>query len=307
MSSVSLCLSSVASILKAADEPAPVPAAGPRRAGGGPENPELKFRPPPPPVLSPAEEMKTFKIAPGFKVELVAWEPMIETPIALSWDDQGRLFVCEMRGYMHDVDGTGEDQPLGRISRLEDTDGDGKMDKATVFADKLVMPRAVMAVGDGALVSEPPNLIFFHDTDGDGVADKREVVAQNYASAGGQPEHMANSPTWMMDNWIWSSNHSARYRYQGGAFLTAPTQLCSDPSPGVRRQLAFKLSAIPGSEPALTALLSQNGDPLLAEAVASGLAGRELEFLETLAQQPAGKLDAGGIFPAPARGPPPSW
>lgn len=216
-----------ASILNAADDPTAkeaAPASGPRRQGGGPENPELKFRPPPPPVLSPAEEMKTFKVAPGFKVELVASEPMIETPIALSWDDQGRLYVCEMRGYMHDVDGTGEDQPLGRISRLEDTDGDGKMDKSTVFADQLVMPRTVMALGDGALVAEPPNLIFFHDTDGDGVADKREIVAKNYASAGGQPEHMANSATWMMDNWIWSSNHGARYRYQGGAFLTAPTQ-----------------------------------------------------------------------------------
>lgn len=212
------------SILHAADEPAPAPAAGPRRAGGGPENPELKFRPPPPPVLSPAEEMKTFKVAPGFKVELVASEPMIETPIALSWDDQGRLFVCEMRGYMHDVDGTGEDQPVGRISRLEDTDGDGKMDKATVFADKLVMPRAVMAMGDGALVAEPPMLTYYRDTDGDGVADKKEIVAKNYGTAGGQPEHMANSATWMMDNWIWSSNHGARYRFQGGAFLTAPTQ-----------------------------------------------------------------------------------
>ena len=76
-----------ASILHAAEEPAAKPAApatGPRRAGGGPENPELKFRPPAPPVLSPADEMKTFKVAPGFKVELVASEPMIETPISLS-------------------------------------------------------------------------------------------------------------------------------------------------------------------------------------------------------------------------------
>ncbi len=217
----------VVSVLNAADEPAQkdaAPTSGPRRAGGGPENPELKFRPPPPPVLSPEEEMKTFKIAHGFKVELVASEPMIEAPISISWDDQGRMFVCEMRGYMHDVDGAGEDQPVGRISRLEDTDGDGKMDKATVFADKLVLPRAVMALGDGALVAEPPNLVFYHDTDGDGVADKKEIVAKNYGSATGQPEHMANSPTWMMDNWIWSSNHSSKYRFQGGAFVSAPTQ-----------------------------------------------------------------------------------
>ncbi len=213
--------------LHAADEAPPkdaAPASGPRRAGGGPENPELKFRPPPPPALSPLEEMKTFKVQPGFKVELVASEPMIEAPIALSWDDQGRLYVCEMRGYMHDVDGAGEDQPLGRISRLEDTNGDGTMDKATVFADKLVLPRTVMALGDGVLVAQPPNLTFFRDTNGDGVADKQEEVAKNYGTRGGQPEHMANSATWMMDNWIWSSNHSARYRFQGGAFVAAPTQ-----------------------------------------------------------------------------------
>ncbi len=212
-----------ASIAHAAETP-PAPASGPRRAGGGPENPELRFRPPAPPVLSPAEEMKTFKVAPGFKVELVASEPMIETPISLSWDDQGRMYVCEMRSYMHDVDGAGETEAISRITRLEDTNGDGKMDKATVFADKLVMARGVMAMGDGALVAEPPNLTYYRDTNGDGVADKKEIVAKNFGTAGGQPEHMANSPTWMMDNWIWSSNHGARYRFQGGAFLAAPTQ-----------------------------------------------------------------------------------
>jgi glucose/arabinose dehydrogenase len=201
-------------------DPAIAAAQSAKRAGGGPENPELHFRPPAPPVLSPQEEMKTFKVAPGFKVELVASEPMIEAPISISWDDQGRMYVCEMRNYMHDVDGAGEDQPLGRISRLEDTNGDGVMDKSTVFVDKLILPRAVMALGDGALVAEPPILAWYHDTDGDGVADKKEIVSDKYATAGGQPEHMANSPTWMMDNWISSSNHNVRYRLQQGKFLS---------------------------------------------------------------------------------------
>ena len=185
----------------------------------GPENPELKFKLPAPPIHTAAEELKTFKVPKGFHVELVASEPMIEAPIAMSWDDQGRLYVLEMRGYMQDVNGKGEDQPLCRVKRLEDTDGDGKMDKATIFVDKLVMPRAVMALGDGALVAEPPNVTFYHDTDGDGVADKSEVIATNYGRAGGQPEHMANSLTWCMDNWIWSAAHSDRYRYQGGKFI----------------------------------------------------------------------------------------
>lgn len=190
----------------------------------GPENPELKFKLPPPPVLTPEQELKTLKVAKGFHAELVASEPMIETPIAISWDDQGRLYVCEMRGYMNDINAGGEDKPIGRISRLEDTDGDGKMDKATVFVDKLLMPRAVMAMGDGALVAEPPNLTFYHDTDGDGVADAKEIVSSNYARAGGQPEHMANGLLWCQDNWIWSASHSERYRFSGGKFISEPTR-----------------------------------------------------------------------------------
>ncbi len=211
--------------LAAHSAPSPDTDAGPakKRAGGGPEDPVLKFKPPVPRVLTPAEELKTLKLPKGFHAELVAAEPMIETPVAVSWDDQARMYVLEMRGYMHDMDAAGEDQPIGRVSRLEDTDGDGIYDKRTVFADKLLMPRAVMAIGDGALIAEPPNLVFHHDTDGDGVADKREVIHDAYATKGGQPEHMANSPTWMMDNWIWSAGHGFRYRYQGGAFLREAT------------------------------------------------------------------------------------
>lgn len=195
-----------------------------KKSNRGPENPELKFKLPAPPVLTPEQELKTIKVAKGYHAELVASEPMIETPIAISWDDQGRLYVCEMRGYMQDINAGGEDKPVGRISRLEDTDGDGKMDKSTVFVDMLLMPRAVMATGDGALVAVPPNLTFYHDTDGDGVADKSEVISTSYARAGGQPEHMANGLTWCQDNWIWSASHPERYRYSGGKFITEPTR-----------------------------------------------------------------------------------
>ncbi|TCO90144.1 mono/diheme cytochrome c family protein [Chthoniobacter flavus] len=193
---------------------------GPKRAGGGPTNPEIHFPLPPPKPLTPQEELKTFKLPPGFHAELVASEPMIETPIAISWDDQARMYVVEMRGYMHDVDGTGEDQPTCRISRLESTKGDGVYDKKTVFVDNLLLPRAVMALGDGALVNEPPNLTWYHDTKGTGVADKQDLVTDHFATKGGQPEHMANSPTWMMDNWITSAGYTFRFRLQpGGQFL----------------------------------------------------------------------------------------
>src|SRR5215204_5439134 len=129
----------------------------------GPAQFEIKFKLPPPKPLSPEEELKTFKVQPGFRVELFASEPMIECPTAMSWDEQGRMYVLEMRGYMHSVEGEGEDQPNGIISILEDTNGDGKADKRTLFADGLVMPRAICAVNGGALVGEPPMLWFMKD------------------------------------------------------------------------------------------------------------------------------------------------
>lgn len=195
-----------------------------RTSNRGPENPDLKFKLPPPRVLTPAEELKTIKVAKGFRVELVASEPKIGTPVAMSWDDQGRIYVCEMIGYMNDIDAKGEDQPVGRITRLESSRGDGIMDKATVFADKLYMPRSVTAFGDGVIVGEPPSLIWYHDTDGDGVADQKEVVGDNFGTKGGQPEHMANALTFCMDNWLWGAGYSQRLRFAKGKFISDPTR-----------------------------------------------------------------------------------
>jgi mono/diheme cytochrome c family protein/glucose/arabinose dehydrogenase len=184
----------------------------------GPEKVELKFKLPPPAPLSPEEAMKTFKVEKGFHIELVASEPMIESPVAMSFDDQGRLYVVEMRGYMHDLEGGGEKEATGRVSLLEDTDGDGRMDKATPFLDNLVMPRAVLAVNGGALIAVPPNLYFCKDTDGDGKADVKDVVATDFGTLGGQPEHMANTPVWAMDNAIWSAGYSTRFKLRSGVW-----------------------------------------------------------------------------------------
>ncbi len=185
----------------------------------GPDQFEIKFKLPPPKPLTAEEELKTFKVAKGFHVELVAAEPMVESPIAQSWDEKGRLFVCEMRGYMHNVEGKGEDQPLGRIVMLEDTDGDGKMDKRTIFADGLILPRAILCVNGGVLVAEPPVMWFMKDTKGTGVADLKEQVDGTYGTRGGQPEHMANSPTRFLDNWIYNANSGTRYKLKDGKWI----------------------------------------------------------------------------------------
>jgi glucose/arabinose dehydrogenase/mono/diheme cytochrome c family protein len=206
-------------LLLAAVCAAPLCALALHTKNAGPEKVELKFNLPPPTPLSPEEALKDFQIEPGFHVELVACEPMIQSPIAMSFDDQGRLYVVEMRGYMHDMDGKGEDQPTGRISLLEDTDGDGRMDKASVFLDGLVMPRSVLAVNGGALVAEPPNLFFCKDTDDDGKADVKEVVTSDFGTKGGQPEHMANTPIWAMDNAIWAAGYGTRLKLRGGQWL----------------------------------------------------------------------------------------
>ena len=116
---------------------------------------------PPAPALSPEEERKTFQLADDFlTIELFASEPMVQDPVALDFDADGRAWVVEMRGFMPDIDGRGEDEPIGRISILTDTDHDGRADKATVFLDKLVLPRAIKVCWGGALVASDEKLWF---------------------------------------------------------------------------------------------------------------------------------------------------
>ncbi len=166
---------------------------------------------PPAPVLSGEDALKSFKLAPGFRIELVAAEPLVHDPVAITFGPDGKIWVVEMSGYMPNADGIGEDQPVGKIATLEDTDGDGKMDKRTVFLDGLVMPRALALVRDGLLVAEPPHLWFCRDTDGDGKSDSKTEVAKDYGDQK-SPEHTANGLMWALDNWIYSADTTVRFR-----------------------------------------------------------------------------------------------
>jgi len=177
---------------------------------------------PPSPVLSAADSAQTVQLEPGFRLELAAVEPMIEDPIMLSFDEDGRAYVLEMRSYMLDIDRAKERDPICRISRLEDTNGDGKFDKATVFVDGLVLPRAMAATSGGVLYVSDYKLYFARDTDGDGKADKTELVDDQYG--GGNVEHAPNTMFRAMDNWYYNGESPTRYRLIQGTMVRQATE-----------------------------------------------------------------------------------
>ncbi len=179
---------------------------------------------PPSPPLAPAEALKSFKIAPGFKIQTFAHEPQVQVPVALQFDPDGRMWVLEMRGFMPNPQGAGEEKPVGRVSILEDADGDGVAEKAKVFLDGLVMPRAFLLVQGGLLVAEPPKLWFYpiqNDRPGERVVVDEEYAKEADTKLGtrANPEHAANSLTLAMDNWIYSMDHTRRYRFTGGQWV----------------------------------------------------------------------------------------
>jgi glucose/arabinose dehydrogenase/mono/diheme cytochrome c family protein len=170
---------------------------------------------PPAPALQAEEALKAFTLQDGFRIELVASEPLVEDPVTMAFDLQGRIWAVEMRGFMPNLDGKGEQEIPGRIVILEDTDGDGKMDKKSTFLDGLILPRALALVRDGVLVAEPPKLWFCRDVDGDGKADEKVEVAGDYGDPK-NPEHCANGLLFARDNYIYSLYHSWRYRFADG-------------------------------------------------------------------------------------------
>ena len=140
--------------------------------------------------------------------------------VEIEFDEKGRIWTLEMTGYMRDIDGAGEEIADGKISILEDTNGDGKMDKKKVFLDGLVLPRAIELVHDGLLYAEPPNLWWVpieNDQPGD-----RQLVDSMYA-LGGNIEHAPNGLLYNIDNWIYSAKSDRRYQYRNGQWITEAT------------------------------------------------------------------------------------
>ena len=187
-----------------------------------PPNPEFVR---PAPVLSPQEALQTFKLQPGFRIELVASEPLIHEPVALDFDPDGRLWVIEMRSYMPDVDGKGENQRINRVVVLEDTNKDGRMDKSTVYMEGLGLPRTIKVLRGGVLIGDPPNLWFTRDTDGDGKADEKTAIATDFSLPDRNPELGANALIWGLDNWLVGSGYDRRFRLQDGKWISSPVTL----------------------------------------------------------------------------------
>ncbi|MCB1100092.1 MAG: HEAT repeat domain-containing protein [Verrucomicrobiae bacterium] len=145
--------------------------------------------------LSPAETIAATHVADGFVLELVAAEPEIADPVAIDWGLDGKLWVAEMADYPYGMDGEGK--PGGRVRYLEDTDGDGRYEKSTLFVDGLRFPTSVMAWRDGVLITAAPDLIFANDPDGDGVAQTK-VLFSGFVQ--GNQQLRVNSLRWGLDN-----------------------------------------------------------------------------------------------------------
>lgn len=182
------------------------------------------------PPLHPDDAMQRFELEEGFRIELVAHEPMVTDPVAMDIDSDGRLWVIDMPSFMPVHDRSERETiplqqvPEARLVVLEDTNGDGTMDTHRVFRDELILPRGVKVLNDGVLVGEPPNVWFIRDTNGDGKGDTREIVYSSY----GDPmidnvQNMPNNLIWGMDNWIHSSHDNVEsIRRIDGQWQTRP-------------------------------------------------------------------------------------
>ena len=150
-------------------------------------------------LSNPEEALASFVLEEGFQIELVAAEPFVQDPVAMDVDENGQIYVAEMPGYPLDT------SPSGRIRLLKDSNQDGQIDDAVVFADSLVLPTGLMRWKQGLLVTAPPDVLYFEDTDNDGRADIRKVILTGFARS--NPQHNFNAPKYGLDNGIYLANN----------------------------------------------------------------------------------------------------
>ncbi len=168
------------------------------------EIPRRHDRPPGPPV-SAEQAVKKMTVPEGFTVEIVAAEPQIMNPVAMCIDEKGRYWITESFEYPRKQAGPGKD----RIKVLEDTNGDGRVDKVTIFAEGLNIPSGIAVGHGGVWVANAPDILFLQDTDGDLKADKRQVIVTGFGRT--DTHELPNSFTWGPDGWLYGLNGVFNY------------------------------------------------------------------------------------------------
>lgn len=186
--------------------------------------PPAHWKVPAAPVRSPDESMRMMELQPGFRIELVAAEPLVQDPIAFAFDEQQRLWVLEWPSYnwpLRDLLPGLDKQPTpaSRLVVLRDTNGDGRMDTRTVFAS-MDWPRGIQLVDGGVVVFALPEILFLQDTDGDDRADRRDVL-QSGLPIPVNPHLAPSSPSWTLDNWTYGLQVDERLRVAGGKRIAA--------------------------------------------------------------------------------------
>ncbi len=153
----------------------------------------------------PAESVRHFHLADGFSIELVAAEPLIRDPVNFAFGPDGRLWVVEMGDYPRGEDG--KEKPGGRVKFLEDVDGDGRYDRATLFLDGIPFPTGVWPWRKGVIVTSAPDVLYAEDRDGDGRADSRTVLFHGFVES--NPQHRINGFAYGLDNWLYLGSGSS--------------------------------------------------------------------------------------------------
>ncbi|WP_397383440.1 PVC-type heme-binding CxxCH protein [Prosthecobacter sp.] len=199
---------------------------------------ELKF--PTTPPTEPQNAAKTFHVLDGFQMQLIAAEPLVTDPVAITYDEDGRAYVCEMNDYPYTdkehhkhAQENPTDQSIGKVRLLTDTDGDGIFDKATVFAEGLSWPTGAACWKGGIFVTATPDVWYLKDTNGDGVADVRQKVFTGFKKLNVQA--VMNNPIWGLDHRIYIAGGS-----NGGEIQRAPGSESVMPLPADFKPLSIK-------------------------------------------------------------------
>ncbi len=245
-----------------------------------------------PQPLSAAESAKQFKVPDGFRVDLVACEPLIHEPSGVCWDASGRMFVCELHGYnvegqidIEELNKTGEldrvvrrldadakakeaakSATFGTVKLLIDSDGDGRMDKQEIWADRLPPCYGICPARDGIVVACAPDIVFLADRDGDGRAETRETLFTGFAV--GAIERGVNCPQWGLDNWIYFG------RGHGGGKISGPhlAQAVDLPSTDFRiRADGSAIEPISGGTHTIGFAFTERGDRLIVSTGSPGI------------------------------------